>query len=133
MQRATIQRKIILDTLKTFVTHPSAETLYAEICKNHPAISKATVYRNLRQLAESGEIAQIAAVDGSARYDGRTETHYHCNCKKCGSIFDAEIVTPIDDVNNLVQKKYGFRVSRHDMIFIGLCKTCCGSKTGTAV
>jgi len=123
MPRTTIQREIILDTLKTFDTHPSAETLYAEINKNHPTISKATIYRNLRQLSEIGEIMQLAVIDDSARFDGRLDSHYHCNCKKCGAVFDVEMAC-FSGINDIVQEKYNFAVDRHDVIFIGICKEC---------
>jgi len=121
--RNTIQRKIILDTLKSYVTHPSAETLYAEIHKNYPSISKATVYRNLRQLSEAGVISQLAVIDDVARYDGRTDTHYHCNCKVCGAVFDAEIDCFVG-IESLIRDKHGFDVDRHDVMFTGTCRDC---------
>jgi len=123
MLRATIQRSIILDTLKEFKTHPSAETLFEAIHKKHPAISKATVYRNLKQMTKYYEINQIAVVDDSARYDGNTKKHYHGNCKICGMVFDVEM-DYFSGIDEQVQNDYGFFVDRHDTIFVGTCKNC---------
>ena len=121
--RNTIQRQIILDALKSIGDHPSAEALYAEIQKNYPSISKATVYRNLRQLSEAGMISQLAVIDDVARYDGRTDTHYHCNCKVCGAVFDAEIDC-FAGIGDIIRDKHGFDVDRHDVMFTGTCRDC---------
>ena len=73
MERNTVQRKILLDSLMKLNTHPTIEELYSEIHEEHPSISKTTVYRNLRQLARNGIIRQVSLSDGLERYDGRTE------------------------------------------------------------
>ena len=43
--------------------HPTADAIYAFIAAQHPTISKATVYRNLNQLAAQGEIFARACAD----------------------------------------------------------------------
>ncbi|MCL2840281.1 MAG: transcriptional repressor [Defluviitaleaceae bacterium] len=123
MSRSTIQRKTILDTLKSFNTHPSAETIYREIQKDYPAISKATVYRNLRQLSESGIITQVSVIDDAARYDGRVDLHYHFHCKKCGGVLDVEM-DGVQGIEDVVRDMYGFQVDKHSIIFTGTCGDC---------
>jgi len=123
MKRNTLQRQIILDTLKALDTHPTAEDLYKEIQKTYPSIGMATVYRNLRQLAENGLIIQIATLDDVARYDGCAHLHYHFYCKVCGGTFDLEMDL-IDGIENGIADKYGFRVDSHDIIFTGACSKC---------
>ena len=123
MQRNTVQRQIILGTLKQFDTHPTVDELYAEIQKSHPPISKTTIYRNLRQLAQVGQIGKVALPDNSDRYDKRTDQHYHFLCKNCGTLFDVDIDYP-EGINEKVQKKYGVKVEEHDTIFKGICQKC---------
>jgi len=123
MQRNTIQRQIILDTLKTFITHPTVDELYTEIQKSHPAISKTTIYRNLRQLAQGGKIGKIALPDDADRYDKRTDQHYHFQCKICGVLFDIDIGY-LEGINEKVQEKYGFQIYEHDILFKGICQKC---------
>jgi len=123
MQRNTVQRQIILDTLKKFITHPTVDELYSEIQKSHPSISKTTIYRNLRQLAHGGQIGRVAISDNAERFDYRTDRHYHFQCKTCGEIFDVDI-DYVDGINEAVQKKYKFRVDEHDIIFRGVCSKC---------
>jgi Fe2+ or Zn2+ uptake regulation protein len=122
-QRNTVQRKIILDALMDLNTHPTVDEIYAEIQKEHPAISKATVYRNLRQLAQSKIIRKISLSDGLERYDGHASQHYHFKCKNCGSIFDVDIEY-LTDIDEAVRRKYGFQVDEHDVVFKGICPQC---------
>ena len=57
--RNTIQRQIVLQAVNQMHNHPTADAIYAVIAAQHPTISKATVYRNLNQLASQGEILRV--------------------------------------------------------------------------
>ena len=127
MQRNTVQRQIILDTINKFITHPTVEELYAEIQKSHPSISKTTIYRNLRQLAQGGQIGRVILPNDAERYDKRTDRHYHFQCKSCGALFDVDI-DYLDSINEKVQERYGFQVDEHDIIFKGVCPRCKNNK-----
>ena len=123
IQRNTVQRQIVSDALKKLKIHPSIDEVYAAIHKNHPSISKTTVARNLRQLAENGLVRQISTPDGEERYDYNTEPHYHFQCAHCQNIMDVDIEY-LAGVNDAVQNKYGVRVQKHDMVFSGVCQKC---------
>ena len=127
MTRNTLQRQIILDTIKALDTHPTAEDLYREIQKKYPTIGMATIYRNLRQLAKNGLIVQIATLGDAARYDGCAYPHYHFHCKECGGTFDLEMDL-IDGIENAIESKYGFQVDGHDISFTGVCLKCTSSR-----
>ena len=123
IQRNTIQRQIILKALRKFYTHPTVGEVYLEIYKNHPNISKTTVYRNLRQLAKNGVISRVLLADGLDRFDNRTDQHYHFRCKICASIFDIDIHY-LAGINDEVEQKYNFQIDEHDVIFRGICSKC---------
>ena len=123
IHRNTVQRQIILDTLKKLNTHPTIDAIYAEIHNENPSISKTTIYRNLRKLAVSGIISQVLLPDGLERYDIRIDQHYHFKCKNCGSILDVDIAY-LAGINDTVQGKYGVQVDEHDVIFSGVCLKC---------
>ena len=57
--RNTIQRSLVLEAVNKLQCHATADQIYAEIVKEHPAVSKATVYRNLNLLSEMGEIRKM--------------------------------------------------------------------------
>ena len=123
MERNTVQRQIILAALQKMNSHPAIDEVYAEIQKEHPAISKTTVYRNLRQLAKEGIIRQVSLPDGLERYDRVTAKHHHFKCRNCSGIYDVEIEY-LESINGKVQEKYGFEVDRHDVVFTGVCLKC---------
>ena len=123
MQRNTVQRQIVLASLIRLGDHPTVEDVYADTSAEHPAISKTTVYRNLRQLASAGVISQVELPDGLERYDYRTDPHYHFECQSCGRVYDVDIgyLAGMDDA---VRSKYGFAVAKHDVVFKGTCEGC---------
>ena len=123
MKRNTVQRQIISETLNKFITHPTVDELYSEIIKSHPSISKTTVYRNLRQLAQGSQIGRVALPDDVERYDKRTDQHYHFQCKSCGELLDVDI-DYLDGINEKAQEKHGFQVDEHDIVFKGICLNC---------
>ena len=104
-------------------THPTIEEVYTEIRKEHPSVSKTTVYRNLRQLAKNGVVREVSLPDGLERYDAITAQHYHFECRNCGRIFDVDMEY-LADINDIVQGKYGFQVEGHDVVFKGICAKC---------
>ena len=123
MQRNTVQRQIIQDTLKRLQLHPTVDELYTEIQKSHPSISKTTIYRNLRQLAHGGQIGRVVLPDNSDRYDKRADRHFHFLCKNCGTLFDVDIDYP-DGIHDQVQEKYSVQVDECDTVFKGMCQQC---------
>ena len=123
MLRKTRQKEAILRLLKDTTSHPTADWIYTEVRKEIPNISLGTVYRNLKSLAKSGEIRQLDLADGTSRFDGNNDSHYHFRCEKCGRIFDLD--EPVDQsISQRVAKNTGFKVYRQRMELIGLCNAC---------
>ena len=52
--RNTLQRRLVLETVRRMRNHPTAEEIYLAIAAENPLISEATVYRNLKLLSEQG-------------------------------------------------------------------------------
>ena len=127
-KRNTIQRSLVLDAVNRLADHATAEEIYRYIAQNHPNIGKATVYRNLRQLAESGDIRPLDVPCGPERFDHLCYPHYHVKCTECGRVFDVEM----DYMPDLVQKiknANGFDFADHDIIFRGVCPECKNKKS----
>ena len=70
--RNTVQRQIVLQAVRSLHDHPTADSVYAVVAAEHPSISKATVYRNLNQLALQGEILRVPVPTGADRFDFNT-------------------------------------------------------------
>ena len=97
--------------------------IYNEVRKEMPNISLGTVYRNLRLLCQSGEIAELDLCGNLSRFDARQDDHYHFRCEKCGSVFDVD--EPVDrEIDGRIARKTGFSVTHHKLEFRGLCREC---------
>ena len=121
--RRSRQREVLFKVLKGTKSHPTADWIYHEVRKTLPRISLGTVYRNLRLLAERGEILELHYGDGQSRFDGTPENHYHFNCQTCGKVYDVE--EPLKkDMERDLSKKLGFIVNHHRVEFYGICMDC---------
>lgn len=121
--RNTVQRQIVLQTVLKMHDHPTADNVYAAVAAEHPSISKATVYRNLNQLAGQGEIRRVPVPNGADRFDFNTSEHYHVRCEKCGAVFDVHMPQVVDLIGQ-VEDASGVEVRRFDILFEGVCKAC---------
>src|SRR5437764_11326388 len=75
--RFTRQRAAVFDYLRAVDSHPTAEDVYTAVRHEIPTISLATVYKALEALVDAKLAAKIAHADGPARYDCRSDSHYH--------------------------------------------------------
>lgn len=121
--RNTKQKKVILSILKGTTSHPGAEWIYDQVRLEIPSISLGTVYRNLKQLKESGSILEFNLSEGVNRFDGNTAPHYHFICDRCGHIFDVDMKLS-DAIAECVNQKTGFKVNYHRLELHGLCDVC---------
>ena len=126
--RNTVQRAMTLEAVRRLHAHPTAEEVYRQVAAEHPSVSRATVYRNLNQLAAQGEILRVPVPTGAAdHFDHRCDAHYHAGCLRCGRVFDVELRQP-PQLEKLLGDTHGFAVSGYDLLFRGVCPEC-GGKT----
>ena len=84
----THQRQVLYEVMKTMHGHPSPEEVYARVKKKVPAISLATVYKNIHLFVESGVFREVSMHHGSLRVEMNDEAHHHMVCSKCKAITD---------------------------------------------
>ena len=117
------KRDAILAKLRSTKTHPTAEWIYLQLKQDIPELSLATVYRNLNQFREEGEILSVGTVAGQERFDGDTASHVHFVCKSCQSVSDVDMPAEYD--GTLVKlKQLGHQVESTSVVMHGQCKTC---------
>src|SRR3954470_20439449 len=92
--RFTPQRLAVYEYLTSAEHHPTAEEVCRAVRAILPRISLATVYKALEAFVACGRATKLTAGDGSARYDARSDRHYHARCLRSGSLHDLE--TPYD-------------------------------------
>lgn len=122
MKRETIQKKIVFETVRELANHPTADEVYTLIHESYPNISRATVYRNLNSLAIDGLLYKILG-NGVDRYDHHLDDHAHVECTSCGKFEDIE-VDGVLQLNERVEAKSGYKLIKHDIVFVGICSDC---------
>ena len=121
MKHYSRQREAILNVLRSTDTHPTAVWIYEKVREQIPNISLGTVYRNLTELSQSGDILSIDVRDGQEHYDGDNSPHLHLRCKACGSLSDVSLS---EDPMSAIAKAKGFTPETTVYVIYGNCKNC---------
>ena len=122
-RRNTVQRSLVLNAVRKLHCHATADEVYEEIIKEHPSISKATVYRNLNLLSEMGEIHRLEIPGSADHFDHITTNHCHVKCRECGRVFDVDM-DYVSDLEKGIRDNHGFDFTGYDIIFRGICPEC---------
>ncbi len=121
--RYSKQRENIQKGLEQFCIHPTAEELYLELKPQNQNLSIATVYRNLNQLAKSGEIKKIEGLSGQIHYDHNNHEHFHLICVSCNTIIDLPSKIA-ESLKETLKFQKEFEILSYDILVKGLCKKC---------
>jgi Fe2+ or Zn2+ uptake regulation protein len=123
--RYTRQRQEVYDYLCSVGSHPTAEDVYRAVRSHIPKISLATVYKALEALASAGLVTKLPDVSGAARYDGRTDAHYHFRCARTGRVQDLPVPYSPNLLDRLdptlvdTLRSEGFHVTGHRLELVG--------------
>ena len=121
------QKQLILDIVRSSMTHMTAEQIWLRAKETMPAMVMATVYNNLNALAASGEIARIRVADGPDHFDKTVPPHFHLVCDKCGEMTDiCGICDPTDDIRRIC----GVTPSFVELNAHYICENCGGNSYG---
>ncbi len=113
---------MVLDAVLARQDHPTADQLYLDVRALDPKISRATVYRNLKILAEQGLIRHLN-VAGVERFDWRPGRHTHVICSRCGALSDAPLAYDVG-LDQLLEQQTGYLIRSHQTVFEGYCPAC---------
>lgn len=119
----TRQRAAVFEYLGQVDHHPTADEVYLAVKRKLPRISLATVYKNLEALVACEAISKLAYGDAAARYDIRTDHHYHTRCLECGKIWDLNARQGLELLKQ-VKPQAGFAVKDYRLELLGYCREC---------
>ena len=123
-QRFTEQRAAVYRVLRATTDHPSADEVFTAVRADIADISLATVYKALETLVSCNLAMKLAYGDDSARYDARTDDHYHSRCLGCGQVRD--VAGEPHDLLPQIHVDAGFRVQGYRVEVVGFCPACAG-------
>lgn len=121
-RRNTKQKALVLAVVKGRFDHPSAEDIYLSARGEDSHVSRATVYRNLKELSLSGQVNHIK-VPGADRYDSRLDMHYHIICTMCSKVTDLPLEYS-DDIDRAAGSVSDYIDIHHSTVFEGICPEC---------
>lgn len=126
-RKVTPQRQRIFELLHGDPSHPTAEALHARVVRDMPSVSLRTVYATLHELAEMGELQELALGTGSTRFDPNVSGHHHLVCRSCGRVADVEHDAPPVAAPDATAT--GFVVEATEIVFRGRCASCVAAST----
>jgi len=126
--KATPQRIAIYDYLIQNRNHPNAETIYAALKTEYPAMSLATVYKTVASLRDVGLVQEINVGEDSFRYDAFTDDHAHVICRHCHKVYDYEQNVDVAQSVREIESRFDVAVDACKMFFYGTCTECAKKK-----
>ena len=123
--RLTAPRRRILETVLAVRGHFTAEEILEKMRGSGFRGSKATLYRTLQVLVETGVIEPREFERGPLRYEmtaGR-DHHDHMICTACGTVHEF-VDDEIERLQEEACEEFGFKMQGHSHRIFGLCARC---------
>ncbi len=132
--KLTPQRLAILDVIIAQEgKHLTIEEIYDKVRDVKPETGVATVYRTILLLEELGVVKKLDLNDGIYRYEINHEEevhgHHHLICSACGKVEEVR-GDLLDNVEQIIETDYKFRIKDHSLKFYGLCSDCFRIESG---
>jgi Fur family ferric uptake transcriptional regulator len=122
--RLTGQRRAIIETVFSTKEHCTAEQLLEWSRRRDKSVSRATVYRTLPLLTESGLVREMDFGKEHKFYDpnyAKHPRHNHIICQDCGKIVEFES-EQIEQLENEISRRLGYAVKAHRLQITASCE-----------
>jgi Fur family ferric uptake transcriptional regulator len=123
--RKTPEREQIIEEMFSIPDHFDVDELFLRLRNKKKRISKASLYRTIPLLIESGLIREVYFEDGHLHYEPIYGHKHHCHlrCTTCGKIIEFTDDAAIK-IQKRISKQYGFVITAHRFELIGYCPQC---------
>jgi Fur family ferric uptake transcriptional regulator len=123
--KLTAERQAVFDELFARHEHVEADEILVRLRAKGKKISRATIYRTLELLVDSGIVGRVRIGEIGYRYERLRagEHHDHLICNECGRVI--EFFEPrIENLQDEVCDRYGFLALSHSHQMRGICRQC---------
>ncbi len=118
--RRTSPRRAVVQAIAGQNHHFTAEELWEQL----PGVGRATIYRSLKLLVESGVLCRVLLEEGNLHYQlSHRGHHHHLLCAECGASEDL-VGCDIEGLLQEVSASHGFQLSGHWLELYGRCRDC---------
>lgn len=126
--RQTPQRESILRVLAQSERPLSVEEIHGRMAERRSGLP--TIYRNLERFVLEGWVESLLGSDQTMRFVRcRSKAHHHhLQCEGCGRVVEVSGCGLEPAIGGL-ESQTGFRITRHQLMFFGLCPGCSGAST----
>ena len=123
--KMTRERRLILEQVLSARGHFDVDHLLMLMRRAGRNVSRATLYRTLARLVESGLVHKVEMGDGQARYEPMFGRHHHDHmvCLTCGRIIEFES-REVERIQEEVCRKKRFTMTDHTHQIRGHCNRC---------
>lgn len=121
----TRERRTILACVFSTERHIEAKKLLQALRRRGEHVSRATVYRTLSLLVESGLLDEVSLGEEHRHYEHLPahEHHDHLVCTTCGNVI--EFTSPaIERMQEDVCREHHFEAKGHRLRIFGYCERC---------
>ena len=123
-EKLTSPRKLLVHHIFSTHKHFDADELVADLHGLNCNVSRATVYRTLRLLVESGLLREFRLANRAVyEHDFGYPSHDHIHCTQCDAIVEFRN-EEIRRIRDLVAAEHGFRAEAHRFVVEGICQNC---------
>ena len=116
----SFNRVKIMEYLISKKNHPTADSIYKELKKELPTLSKTTIYNSINAFTRAGVVKTIMGDGKEAHYDAVMDPHGHFLCEICQGCFDFDISNERFEFEEIE----GFAINEKEVYLRGICKKC---------
>jgi Fur family ferric uptake transcriptional regulator len=123
--RDTAERRAILGEIEALGKHFTIDDLQFRFGRKRRPVSRATLYRTLGHLVESGLVRKLDLGQREAVYEYTDESdhHEHMICLNCGHVIEFAD-QEMERLQEQACRQRRFRPVRHYLQILGFCRKC---------
>ncbi len=128
--RSTPEREEILAEVFAHHDHFDVEELIMRLRRRGLRISRASVYRTLALLVESGMVGEVYIEDGHMHYEHiyGHEHHCHLRCLGCRKLIEFRNGS-LKEMEKRIGQENDFEIIGHKLEIYGYCAACRGEES----
>lgn len=121
----TQERNRILQAIYSREDHFSADDMLFHMHEQGLKVSRATLYRNLKQMTQAGLLVEADFGHGHIHYERAigVTPHEHLVCQLCETVSEVSSPQVAQAVQQIVQGQ-GFTLNHYQLKIFGICSVC---------